>query len=1161
MALASALAGVAQAQNFNPIPLTQSSYTYGIVVAANAVPIQPYGLTATVGDGESGGDYTFFELGMYNFGPNNYGVPVHGTTFTNFHNANMQFQMALSYTANDDLMIDSANDTSGTLTLTTPTNATSLAFFGTGGNGGCTVNYTVTHADNGTESGTVSWPDWFNGNSGNSTVAWATGGRIAVNGGIDIHGNNNGTTGNNGQPYVYAQAISLSDSTPVVSVAFGYSSGGGYDSFFAVSASIDGTHYFPVPATGFNEQAIVPGFPVPITATMDAGTNISGGNPGTTWMEQGYDTSQGGQYSAYGLPPSGSTFASYTQPTHTYQMGNYNTNDAILIDSQHLSVNITPDTATNYGEIAFLTAAANAGSGMPVQCVIQHKDGVNETNTFYGYDWYDTSHNSSIAWQANGRVWMNNRTENNYGSNPRPYLFETYFSITDLGSPVTNLVANYVSGGGATYVLAVSGTVGATAPLVVSGPALGDQGEFVLGGTATFSVSVSGTPTITNTWLEESNGVFVPLANGTDFNGSLVSGANTLTLTISGLTSADATNFEYIASNVAGSATSSPTNISLSTPEPPPASAYKTAVLSYHPVGYWPLDETSGTIAFDYAGTNNGAYEGNYQLGQAGLPATAGIGPNTSVYFDGSTAYVDISSGGVGWSLNITNAITVMEWVQTTPGGDTTFTTPLGHGDTSYRLDVTPRPHFADDGPDAIGAAPINDGNWHQLVGVYDGTNEYLYADGNLVAGPYASTSPGSAYDLVIGAAPDYLGNRNFEGNIAQVAVFTNALTAAQIENVYSALEVPATLSTDISPLNAETYSGAPVTYIVGAMGSMPINYQWTMDGIAVSGATNASLTMAAECGTHIIQVSFTNIFNGVIPVLSSEATLQVTNYPSAITFNTNGTGWQINTFGIGNVPTIGNNVLELTDGNGNEASSAFYAVAQYVGSFAASFTYQDQGGGGADGVTFIIQNTSASTNALGGFGGSDGYVGISNSVEFVVDLFNSTGPGIALATNGANAVGYGPTGNVSIGSGDPINFIMNYADGIFNVEMTDATTLATYTTNYTVGSLTSIVGSDLAYVGFTGGDGGITSVQTITNFVFMSVVPPVSLTVSPPNNGNVVISWPAGNPNYELQTTTNLLNTWTIGPSPTETNGTNYVTITPIGRGDKFYRLVLVCQ
>jgi hypothetical protein len=114
----------------------------------------------------------------------------------------------------------------------------------------------------------------------------------------------------------------------------------------------------------------------------------------------------------------------------------------------------------------------------------------------------------------------------------------------------------------------------------------------------------------------------------------------------------------------------------------PTPSPYQSAVLAYKPVAYWPLNETNGTTAFDYAGTNNGTYIGGYTLGEPGLPDTVGIGSNTSVAFDGTTGYVDVPVG----RLNILGPLTLIEWVQTS--GESDFATSLGHSDNGYRFDV-----------------------------------------------------------------------------------------------------------------------------------------------------------------------------------------------------------------------------------------------------------------------------------------------------------------------------------------------------------------------------------------------------------------------------------------------------------------------------------------
>ena len=569
LALALSLPAIAQAQSFNPIPLTQSSYTFSIVVPAN-YPILPMPacVNTFVGTGTSFSDNTYFEQGLsaplVGAPGYNCGVPFHNTVFTNINNSNMKFLMPPSYTANDDLMIVDGQFgfyTPGTFTLNTPTTASSLAILAAGGNGGCTVGWMVTYQNGGTQSGTLSVPDWFTYNS--SYTAWGCNGREDSGGNIN---NFNSSTVNNNAPYMDAEMINgLSTASPVVSITFTYSSGGGVDNFFAVSASTDNSHYTPVAVTGFNVESIVPNStPYPVTATMDNGTNLA--NPGNTWFEQGYDQASPGS----GLPASGSTFSSTAEPNHSYQMGNYNTNDATLVDANHPMANLTPATPAAYSSLAFLTAGGDIGGNniMTNYCIIQHADGVNETNLFYGYDWYSNAHSNVLAWTSNGRVYMNGRGFNTVG-NGTPYIFESFFTLNDTVSPVTNIQVGYQtspSANSTTFIMAVSGASGAIAPIITTGPAPASQTLFV-GQSASISVDVSGSSPLTNTWLVEQNGVFVPLANGADSNGSIVSGANSNVLTITDLQLLDSTNYEFIASNVAGSQTSSiPVSITVESP-------------------------------------------------------------------------------------------------------------------------------------------------------------------------------------------------------------------------------------------------------------------------------------------------------------------------------------------------------------------------------------------------------------------------------------------------------------------------------------------------------------------------------------------------------------------------------------------------------------------
>jgi hypothetical protein len=91
-----------------------------------------------------------------------------------------------------------------------------------------------------------------------------------------------------------------------------------------------------------------------------------------------------------------------------------------------------------------------------------------------------------------------------------------------------------------------------------------------------------------------------------------------------------------------------------------------------------------------------------------------------------------------------------------------------------------------------LSASTFNDNNWHLAAGVYDGTSSALYIDGQLnnvlpVTAPQAGDASHSLY-LGGNAAFATVGNNQqyFAGALAQAAFFTNALTAAQIAQLYS---------------------------------------------------------------------------------------------------------------------------------------------------------------------------------------------------------------------------------------------------------------------------------------------------------------------------------------------------------------------------------------
>ena len=199
--------------------------------------------------------------------------------------------------------------------------------------------------------------------------------------------------------------------------------------------------------------------------------------------------------------------------------------------------------------------------------------------------------------------------------------------------------------------------------------------------------------------------------------------------------------------------------------------------------------------------------------------------------------------------------------------------------------------------------------------------------------------------------------------------------------------------------------------------------------------------------------------------------------------FGNTGQGWASRTSGTF-TPTVSNNVLTLTkNGSGNTANALWYNTPISVASpFTVQFTYQGQANG-ADGIAFVFQN--AGTSALGNVGGGLGYSGISGaSAAYEMNIYNGHTQGTNFTTNGSTGT-YNATGNVNIASGDLINVSLTYnpSAGTLTEILTDTSTGATYSKVYSNQNLASLLGSQTATIGFTGGDGGVTSTQTISNF------------------------------------------------------------------------------
>lgn len=219
------------------------SDNYGVVATPNAV-------TATVGNGLTEGDYTWFEQGYY-AANSSLGLPAAGSMITSVSQGDHSYTLAPSYTANNAVIV-SARLTSVTITPTESAVGSSLSFLCTAGNGPANINYVVHHADSGTETGSLSIPDWFASSSANEVLA--VGARVdALGVNFQFPGDVAPNSGN--APYLWSLDIPVTDGTAVTSIDLTYASGG-VACIMGISSSTGGA-FTGMGITGYNEDVVV----------------------------------------------------------------------------------------------------------------------------------------------------------------------------------------------------------------------------------------------------------------------------------------------------------------------------------------------------------------------------------------------------------------------------------------------------------------------------------------------------------------------------------------------------------------------------------------------------------------------------------------------------------------------------------------------------------------------------------------------------------------------------------------------------------------------------------------------------------------------------------------------------------------------------------------
>lgn len=257
--------------------------------------------------------------------------------------------------------------------------------------------------------------------------------------------------------------------------------------------------------------------------------------------------------------------------------------------------------------------------------------------------------------------------------------------------------------------------------------------------------------------------------------------------------------------------------------------------------------------ANDFFVTNNGTLQG---------APTATINrfniANSAYQFNGATQYVSTANSSINPGV-----FTVSIWFKTSTAGGKLI--GFGSSQTGVSVNADRHIYMANDGRLFFGVKPggvfktvnstatYNDGNWHMATGVLSASGMVLYVDGVSVAQDATTVAAENttgywrlAYDNIDSWASTPT-NRFFTGSLDDANIYSRALSAAEVTQLYNATEGVG----NTGPVCAQTTLTLTANTIDGA------TYSWTGPNSFTSSSQNATLTYSdAAKGVYTVTVS-----------------------------------------------------------------------------------------------------------------------------------------------------------------------------------------------------------------------------------------------------------------------------------------------------------------
>ena len=298
--------------------------------------------------------------------------------------------------------------------------------------------------------------------------------------------------------------------------------------------------------------------------------------------------------------------------------------------------------------------------------------------------------------------------------------------------------------------------------------------------------------------------------------------------------------------------------------------SYTATVNAHEPVAYLKLSDTSSTAIDETSNNHDAIYQGDSTSGVTGAIASS---DDTAATFDGSGDYVEIPAstdfqlpeGTITLWFNTSDLSTTQTLISRDSsnfdGGGHLNITIDTNGQIDVRHQTSSTSHYIDSGTTTVAT-----GEWHQLSYSWGADGMKLYIDDQLVdSDPTVLTLEGNNEPFTIGASQwksgDGVANNlenYFEGQIDEVAIFDQALTLDEIQDLNDASNIIVGDNTLNGEAGDDTLiSGAGNDIINGGADNDTVDYSQADAGITVD-ISNTAAQDTGGAGTDTI----TNVEN-----------------------------------------------------------------------------------------------------------------------------------------------------------------------------------------------------------------------------------------------------------------------------------------------------------